>query len=214
MTISDTLAKSLHAFQSKAPSIQKDGVNPHFKNRYVTLEALIEAVLPTLNQCGLVLSQSPAFGPNGEPALTTRITHMPTGETLESTMPLLVGKSDPQGLGSAITYARRYSLMAMLGLVADEDDDGNRASRVAPAGEARQVSSPSLPADATGTTVGATDPQRKKLTFLRDSLLEKGAISAETAARVTAALADAELTKERAGQIIDALVKIENESAA
>jgi hypothetical protein len=90
----------------------------------------MSAVVPQLNECGLIVTQLPtAILVDGRPspALRTRITHAESGEHLEDVM-LLMGKEDPQGQGSAITYARRYSLMAMLGLVADEDDDGNKAS--------------------------------------------------------------------------------------
>jgi hypothetical protein len=124
------LAQALLAFQKSAPAIQKDALNPHFKNRYVSLETLMGEIVPKLNDAGLVVTQLPtAIIVDGRPspALRTRITHAESGETIEDVM-LLMGKEDPQGQGSAITYARRYSLMAMLGLVADEDDDGNKAS--------------------------------------------------------------------------------------
>jgi hypothetical protein len=61
------------------------------------------------------------------PALRTRLTHVPTAEYEEDSMPLSAGKETPQGQGSAITYARRYSLMAALNIVADKDDDANAA---------------------------------------------------------------------------------------
>jgi hypothetical protein len=124
------LAQALLAFQKSAPAIQKDAINPHFGNRFPSLEGLMSAVVPQLNECGLIVTQLPtAILVDGRPspALRTRITHAESGEHLEDVM-LLMGKEDPQGQGSAITYARRYSLMAMLGLVADEDDDGNKAS--------------------------------------------------------------------------------------
>ena len=63
------------------------------------------------------------------PVLHYRLIHAATGESIDGEMLLMLAKQDPQGQGSAITYARRYSLMAVLGLVADEDDDGNNASR-------------------------------------------------------------------------------------
>lgn len=79
-------------------------------------------MLPVLSSLGLVLVQSPS-SLDGEPALTTRLIHVETGEELSDTMPLMLAKDDPQGQGSAITYARRYALMSTLGLVADEDND-------------------------------------------------------------------------------------------
>lgn len=144
------LAKALLAFQKDAPEIQRDALNPHFGNRFPSLEGLMGKVLPTANKCGLVVTQFPTTVENGggpKPALRTRITHADTGEFLEDVMLLMPGKEDPQGQGSAITYARRYSLMAALGLVADEDDDGNAATRsgaVAPGNPAAPDDSSSL----------------------------------------------------------------------
>jgi hypothetical protein len=118
------VAKALLAVQKEAPKIQSDGINPHFGSRYVTLESLMETILPVLNRHGVVLIQSPT----SDGSLFTRLIHAETGEDVVSTIPLMLSKDDAQGQGSAITYARRYALMAMLGLVADEDDDGNQAS--------------------------------------------------------------------------------------
>ena len=92
-------------------------------------------ILPLLNENGLVLTQVPTFimsqdGPS--PALKTTILHVESGESLDSTAPLMLDKQTAQGLGSAITYMRRYSILAILGLVADVDDDGNAAEKSAP----------------------------------------------------------------------------------
>lgn len=107
--------------QKELPALQKSAINPHFKNRYIPLEELIAAVVPILNKHNFVLLQMPTFA-EGQPALATKLLHS-SGPSLETTMPLLCAKDDPQGQGSAITYARRYSLMAMLGMSADPDDD-------------------------------------------------------------------------------------------
>lgn len=127
-----TLAEALLAFQSKALTVSKDARNPHFGNKYISLDKLVPQVLPLLNEQGLVLTQMPSsvFTEGGHmPALTTRLTHAPSGEFIESTLPLMLDKNNSQGVGSAITYARRYMLLSFLGLVADEDDDGEKASR-------------------------------------------------------------------------------------
>jgi ERF superfamily. len=109
------------------PGIQKDSVNPHYKNSYVSLEKLMEVVMPVLHENDCVLMQLPTTV-GDLPALRTVILHVPSGDQVEDTMFLMLDKDNPQGQGSAITYARRYSLMSILGLVADEDDDGERAS--------------------------------------------------------------------------------------
>lgn len=108
--------------QKKAPRVQKDAINPHFRSTYVTLNAALDAVLPLLNEHGILLVQAPDAD-----GLRTELIHPESGTQISSwaEMP----KDDnPQKLGSAITYFRRYALMSMLGLVGDEDDDANVAS--------------------------------------------------------------------------------------
>lgn len=122
-----SLAMALLEVQKNAPSIQKDAINPHFKNRYISLDSLMPQILPVLNAEGLVLTQLPSHI-DGVPALTTRITLASTGESIEATVPLMLDRDNSQGLGSAITYTRRYALLSLLALVADTDDDGNKAS--------------------------------------------------------------------------------------
>jgi len=138
-----SLAQALLAFQSEAPALQRDKINPHFRSRYLSLESLMEQVLPVLNKHGLILIQKPTITESGQPALTTKVIHAESGEWESDTMLLAAAKPDPQGQGSAITYARRYSAMSFLGLVADEDDDANKASQ----GSARRPS-PGAPTEA------------------------------------------------------------------
>ena len=118
-----SLAKALVAFQAEAPALPLDGVNPHYGNRFTTLDALVTSVRPVLAKHGLSFVQLPTHY-DGQPALRTVLLHE-SGERLEDVMLLKEAKPDPQGQGSALTYARRYALAATLGLVADEDDDGN-----------------------------------------------------------------------------------------
>lgn len=142
------LWKAVHAFQGEAPSLQKDKINPAFRSKYLSLDTLMEQVTPALHKHGLIWLTAPNYvyvnaGPEQkslEPNLSYRLIHVESGEETSGTVPLLLAKRDPQGLGSAITYARRYSLMAVLGLVADEDDDGQKASR--PNGRTRASTPP------------------------------------------------------------------------
>ena len=137
------LAQALLEFQKNAPDLHRDATNPHFQSKFLSLEGLMAKVIPAANAAGLVISQSPTTV-DTFPALRTRIIHAESGEEIEDVMLLMPGKQDPQGQGSAITYARRYSLMAALGLVADEDDDGNRsAAEVTSAVDGAAGSSPS-----------------------------------------------------------------------
>jgi hypothetical protein len=123
--------RALLAVQAEAPKLQKDKINPAFRSKYLSLDALMEQVLPLLNKHGLVWTTAPCFArpDSNDAALGYVLTHAATGSEIRGIMPLLLSKQDAQGLGSAITYARRYSLMAVLGLVADEDDDGAKASQ-------------------------------------------------------------------------------------
>jgi hypothetical protein len=107
----------------------KTSSNPHFKSKYADLSACVEAVIDALNAHGIALVQRNVQCDSGV-CIETVFVHE-SGETLSSG-PLHVpaAKQDPQGYGSALTYARRYSLMAACG-IAPEDDDGNAATAAA-----------------------------------------------------------------------------------
>jgi hypothetical protein len=102
-----------------------DAANTHFKSKYATLPAYLEAVRPALLANGLFLTQ--ATGGTGPVVIETRVTHAASGQWIASDYPVHPIKSDPQAEGSALTYGRRYALASLLGLAAD-DDDGNAAS--------------------------------------------------------------------------------------
>lgn len=114
------------AFQGETEGVKRDAANPHFKSRYASLEAVIDYARPVLQRHGLVFIQAPGRIIDGALEVTTRIVHAESGEWQESTMHIPLGKKDPQGAGSALTYAQRYSLMAALGLP-PTDDDGEAA---------------------------------------------------------------------------------------
>jgi hypothetical protein len=121
------LATALVAVQGEMPALKKTANNPFFKSKYVDLATVMENILPILSRNGIALTQF-VSNIDGQSALTTTLVHT-SGEYMSAQMPLLLPKNDPQGQGSAITYARRYGAMAALGIVADEDDDGNKASK-------------------------------------------------------------------------------------
>jgi hypothetical protein len=105
----------------------KSSTNPHFKSRYADLSACVEAVVDALNNNGIGLVQRCYDNTNGVMVETVFVHE--SGEVLEcGILQVPASKQDPQGYGSALTYARRYSLMAACG-IAPEDDDGNSASR-------------------------------------------------------------------------------------
>ena len=127
-----SLHEAIHGVQAEAATLQKSELNPHFKNKYVPLDKLHEAVLPLLTKHGLTWTTRPGFTIVDDkqivPTLVYTLHHVASDKAITGEMLLLLSKQDPQGQGSGITYARRYSLMAVLGLVADEDDDGNAGS--------------------------------------------------------------------------------------
>jgi hypothetical protein len=121
--IATALVKAQKAF---GPAL-KTSTNPHFKSRYADLSACVEAVMDGLNDNGIALIQKCYDCDNGV-MVETMFVHE-SGEILEcGILHVPASKQDPQGYGSALTYARRYSLMAACG-IAPEDDDGNAASR-------------------------------------------------------------------------------------
>lgn len=124
------IAAALVKAQSEMPSVTKDRTNPAFKFRYATLDAILETVKPVLAANGLAIFQSGGDSPPGSVTVETMLLHS-SGEWIMSTVTLPLGKNDAQGVGSALTYGRRYGLSAALSLAADEDDDANAASKPA-----------------------------------------------------------------------------------
>jgi hypothetical protein len=106
---------------------KKEGTNPHFRSRYVTLEGCIEAVTQPLANNGFFLSQQVGSNELGT-FVATAIYHQDFPDwSMESSVPLVLAKNDMQGLGSAVTYARRYGIMSLLNLPS-EDDDANQST--------------------------------------------------------------------------------------
>lgn len=131
------LAAALVKAQGVIEGAVKDRNNPAFKSKYADLSSVWDAVRGPLSDNGLAVAQFPGEAGDGRMSLTTILTHA-SGEWMRSTMSTPLAKQDPQGVGSALTYMRRYALSAVLG-VCPEDDDGNAASRSAPAQQDRQA---------------------------------------------------------------------------
>jgi hypothetical protein len=139
------IAPALLAAQRAIRFATKDASNPHFKSKYADLPGVIDAVKGPLNDAGIIFIQSPSPSDDGKLHLTTRLIHE-SGEWIEDTAVTPLQKSDPQGVGSAITYMRRYSLAAITGLYQD-DDDGNAASGVGQRAQQEQKPQAMKPAD-------------------------------------------------------------------
>lgn len=126
----ESIAKVAAAFvkaQTAFGPALKSATNPHFKSKYADLAAVVEAVIDALNSNGIALMQRQHPNESGV-CVETLLIHE-SGEILSAGMLTVpAAKQDPQGYGSALTYARRYSLMAACG-IAPEDDDGNAASK-------------------------------------------------------------------------------------
>jgi len=123
------LLKSLADFNKLCPPIKKDSNNPFFKSSYAKLDAIQVHIHPHLQKCGLVVTQVNIFI-DGNPFVKSTVWEVKSGESLDSIFPIVVSKNTPQEYGSAVSYAKRYSLSGLLNLVIeDEDDDGNAASQ-------------------------------------------------------------------------------------
>lgn len=121
------LAAALAKAQGQLRPAAKDAVNPHFKSKYADLGAVWEACREPLTANGLSVIQAPADAEPGRLALTTFLLHS-SGEYLSTTYSMKLAQDTAHGAGSALTYLRRYALASLVGVVADEDDDGNSAT--------------------------------------------------------------------------------------
>jgi len=119
------LAAALAKAQAAMKPALKDSTNPHFKSKYADLTSVWEACRDALTKNGLSVAQVTEF--DGELTWIRTILLHSSGEMLEGRYPLRPVQNTPQGMGSAMSYARRYALAAMVGVVAD-DDDGQAAS--------------------------------------------------------------------------------------
>lgn len=129
MKTSETTTKVYSAlFKAKLSfeRAKKSENNPFFKSKYADLNSILDACEEGLSTEKLMVLQPVVHDETGT-VVETRIVHVDSGEWVSSTMPLILVKNDMQAAGSAVTYARRYSLQAILGLQT-EDDDGEAAS--------------------------------------------------------------------------------------
>lgn len=130
-----TIYTALLAARKDFAPLRESGYNPHFKNKFSTLNDVYAAVVPGLMKNGLVLSH-----PIDGEGIGSRVTHAESGEHVESRLPL-PAQTDPQKLGSAVSYFKRYTLIALLAL-SDVDDDGNASSPQSTANGSQRASQP------------------------------------------------------------------------
>lgn len=118
------IAAALSKAQGTMKNAHLNKVNPHFKSKYADLAGIRDAVTPALSQNGIAVVQGTDFD-DGQFVVVTRLVHS-SGQWFESRFPIAIDK--PQAMGSAYTYAKRYSLSAICNIAADEDDDANAAN--------------------------------------------------------------------------------------
>lgn len=130
MKTSDTineLAAALSKAQGEMSNASLNKENPFFKSKYADLAGIRDTVTPTLSKNGIAVSQTTEFAGDGMLMVCTRLIHS-SGQWIESSYPIIADTNKPQAMGSAMTYARRYSLSAICGISSEQDDDGNEAN--------------------------------------------------------------------------------------
>jgi len=141
MNMQSDQVNELFAALAKAQAVMehasKDKSNPFFKSRYADLASVWDVCRKPLSDNGLSVSQTTRRDETGITLITT-LGHS-SGQWIRSEMPVLTLKNDPQALGSALTYSRRYSLSSMVGVAADDDDDGEKAQQAFRRKEAKEI---------------------------------------------------------------------------
>ena len=178
------LATALSKAQAKIRPAPKDATNPHFKSKYADLASVVDAYREPLAEFGLSLSQHPSS--DGAKVIITTLLMHTSGQWIESDLALTAEKATPQSVGSAITYGRRYSAMAITGMAAD-DDDGNDA-------EGRQPQRPA-PRAPIGERYEATAIQKRELMDVASKI---GIVARDDLAALSAACMGIELQDLRA----------------
>jgi hypothetical protein len=122
----DQIADALCKAQGTMAGAKKESINPHFNRSYADLESVWDACRKPLSENGLAVFQ-PVSADGPRVVVSTVLTHK-SGQWIASDLTITAAQNTPQGIGSAITYGRRYGLSAMVGIAPEEDDDGNDGS--------------------------------------------------------------------------------------
>ena len=124
------LSKAFAKMQKELEQPLKNANNPFFKSKYVPLENVVDSITKASSKHGLSFTQFPSSDENGNVTVGTMVMHE-SGEWIEyDHICMKPVKNDPQAVGSAITYAKRYALSAIFGITSDNDDDGNEATQL------------------------------------------------------------------------------------
>ena len=136
-----SFAPAFHAAQAQMENAKKDSKNPHFKSDYANLNSVQDATMPALSAHGFSVMQGPGGtdGSNGGKAQVTTLVLHTSGEWVKTVASSPLTKQDPQALGSAITYLRRYSLAGMCGITQTDDDGEATVREVKPKPAKREI---------------------------------------------------------------------------
>lgn len=197
--------KALNSFHKEVKQPFKDKNNPFYKSKYVPLENVAEAIDKTSTKFGLTYTQYPVSNEKGEVGVAT-ILHHESGEYMEYP-PLMVKpeKNTPQGVGSAITYSRRYSLSTVFGITSDQDDDGNEASgkRSNQNNQRQNHKQNNMPKMASSQTIGTLKQQIINITNL---MKENGKANSQQEVEEKFEVNGYNLTEDAATQIIQKIL--------
>lgn len=148
---------ALAQMQGALPTVPLDKENPHFRSKFASLAGIMEAIRPVLCRYGFSWTAPPRLTDEGNMVIAYSLRWKDGSEVAGGDYPL-PSNAKPQELGSAITYARRYAISAVLGIVADEDDDGNAAQSAA--------QKATTPAANRGTAAAPADAMAGRFTML------------------------------------------------
>lgn len=177
------LSAALVNLQSEIQSVETDATNPHLQSKFASLTALWEGVRPLLTKHGLAVIQMPGYNQVGEDIdklmIETVVLHT-SGQYIGSEFLMHLVKRDPQGIGAAISYGRRYAFSSILGLTTVQDDDGeSHASVLRTRSQAKNgAPAPSTPIQPAAAVPGA--PRRTDFTdrieFLMREIKSRGGV--------------------------------------
>lgn len=154
----DKISAALALAQSEFPAIVEDSTNPHFKSKYADLSEIINKTRPILSKNGLAVTQGSVFS-EGRLTVIARLLHS-SGQWIETEISIRPVKDDPQQIGSAQTYGRRYTWCALVGVEGEPDDDANAAMP------------PPKPRYEQKTQVSPPPPERPKQSYLDASIAD------------------------------------------
>lgn len=174
VSLKGALAGALAKAQGEMQNAARDSENPFFKSTYADLTSVWDACRGPLSKNGLSITQTFENSPEGKLMLRTTLLHV-SGGSVSSLLPIVPVKNDPQGVGSAITYMRRFSLSALVGIAPGDDDDGNAANgnegkgpngKQAPRGKEGPIKPPVIPpAEDPAIKANSMTERRERYTF-------------------------------------------------